>query len=369
MIQNQDYLFKAIAGYFVNFYFNTLYKAAKSASINSRDGLSITDTYRAKVSSYIQAIKGAESAYKTLVTKLHEYCVKISSRFNSMSSSKFINTLVDGFVPVDYIDSLSITDKDEVFNVIIIDLAATLGSVCTKPEYLRKIIDQHEESRNITCEMIFKEAIRALDNKKDMMMNKFIREISQAKDYISSDAANQLRQILDEKEEIIESRNEEIAELRHQVDELREKEIKLRRMVELLQKSRIVIQQQQNSDIITPSDTKPLPLTSNNLVEHTLHQDKKSTHKRSNIMNSVVESQKQKNTTVINSPRKELPTTPVVPVKGPPSIEPLRGSCKPQSVSQESSESDSESEETNSESLTSGKKSIIDNIDGLILTK
>lgn len=286
----QDYMFRAISGYFVNLYFNTLYLAAKTYSTNSREGISVTDAYRAKVCSHIQAVKGNTNAFKSLFIKLHSYCVKLSSTFGTMSSSKFINTLVDGMVPVEYCESLSSTDKDEIFGVIILDLTSTLGAICTKPDFLRKIIDNHEKMRNVTCEMIFKESIRILENKKDMMLNKFISAISQSKDYVSSDTANKLRQQLDERDEIISTRNEEISDLRHQIEILKEKDIKLRRMVELLQKNRIVIHntEAKPESIPLPSPKPPPPLTVSNLVEHTLQESKRDNiSMRSNILGSV----------------------------------------------------------------------------------
>tara|TARA_B110000908_G_scaffold113440_1_gene133082 strand:+ start:7160 stop:8215 length:1056 start_codon:yes stop_codon:yes gene_type:complete len=347
----QGYLFKAISGYFVNFYFKTLYNSAKTASINSRDGLSITDTYRSKVSCYIQAIKSVEEAYKQLVTGLHKYCKKISTRFNSITFSQFVDTLVDGFVPVDYNEILSTTNKDEIFSVVILDLAATLGTVCTRPEYLRKIIDQHEEAKSVTQEMMFKEAIRCLDNQRGMLMHKFIRGISQSKDYISADAANSLREMLDEKEEIIEARNEEIASIRYEMEDLKERESKLRRMVQLLQQNRVVIQR-------TPEPVHvevPVPLTASNLVSHTIKQkhDKRSKYSE-NIMGSIVST-------------KKVEPRPVTPEPVPELDSPEHKKKKSESIS-ESEESKSESE-SESRSLSSGKKSVMDNIDGLLFTQ
>jgi FtsZ-binding cell division protein ZapB len=367
MSQMQGYLFKAISGYFVNFYFKTLYNSAKSASISSREGLSITDMYRSKVSSYIQAIKSVEDAYKQLVNGLHKYCTKISTRFNSITFSQFVDTLVDGFVPVDYNESLSTNDKDEIFSVVILDLAATLGTVCTRPEYLRKIIDQHEDARNITCEMMFKEAMRCLDNKRDMLMNKFIREVSQAKDYISADAANSLREMLDQKEEIIEARNEEIAGIRYEIEELREKESKLRRMVQLLQQNRVVIQRDVapvSSYIEVPV---PVPLTAGNLVSHTISQKHDRRSRRSeNIMGSIVSGQKL----IEKKPRTKPETPPPLPIQEIPAHEPeSEHQEKVQEPSGTESYEESEESESMDESLSSGKKSVMDNIDGLLFTQ
>lgn len=361
MSQMQGYLFKAISGYFVNFYFKTLYNSAKTASINSRDGLSITDMYRSKVSSYIQAIKSVEDAYKQLVTGLHKYCTKISTRFNSITFSQFVDTLVDGFVPVDYNESLSTTDKDEIFSVVILDLAATLGTVCTRPEYLRKIIDQHEEARSVTCEMMFKEAMRCLDNKRAMLMNKFIREVSQAKDYISAEAANSLREMLDEKEEIIEARNEEIAGIRYEIEELKEKESKLRRMVQLLQQNKVVIQRDNTPAYVST------PLTTGNLVTHTIHHkhDKRSRQSQ-NIMGSIVAEPKRIRARPITPPpppEPELNIDAIIEHVEKDHEEPVQ---EPSGSVSESEESNSESE---SDSLSSGKKSVMDNIDGLLFTK
>ena len=374
MSQSNSYLFKAVSGYFSNFYVNVLYNAAHSASLNSTEKLSITDAYRSKVSCYIQAIKTVESAYKRLVSDLHSYCVKISTRFNSMTFSQFINSFVSSFVPVDYIDSMSASNKDEIFSVVITDLAATLGSICTKPDYLRKIIDNHDKNRTVTCEMLFKESLRSLDNQRDMMLSKFVREISQAKDYISSDAANQLRKVLDEKENIIHNRNEEIAELRHQISILKENDAKMRRLVELLQKNKIVIHKDVPVAVVTPSvvvgsaapprralespkpspKSKPQPLTERNLTRHTIDnikvQPKPIDEKvESNIMGSI-----QK-----------------VSHRGGGGGNHHRDDDDDDDDDDDlASESESESESDSSpKTLTSGKKSVIDNIDGLILTQ
>ena len=380
MSHANPYLFKAIAGYYVNFYVNVLYNAAHNASLNSSEKMSVTDAYRSKVSCYIQAIKTVESAYKKLVGDLHRYCVKISTRFNSMTFSQFIDSFVRSFVPTDYIESMSANDKDEVFSVVITDLAATLGTICTKPDYLRKIIDNHDKNRSVTCEMLFKESMRCLDNQKDMMLSKFVREISQAKDYISADAANKLRRILDEKEDIIGDRNEEIAELRHQIDTLKESVDKHKRLAELLQKQRIVIYKDEPPAPRHPPSVRPpshppsvrppshppsvrppsmsspkpksVPLTQRNLQRHTVDNvnlNKKDISEKveSNIMGSIRKvshkSEEEK--------RSEI-----------------------ESESRGDSESDRSSDEIESEiesdkSLTSGKKSVIDNIDGLIFTK
>jgi hypothetical protein len=259
-----------------------------------------------------------------LVTRLHEYCVNISSRFTSLSSSRFINTLVEAFVPIDYKESLSTTDRDEIFSIVILDLAGTLGAFCTKPDTLRKIIDQHDSAKSITCESIYSESMRCLENKRDVMINRFVREIAEAKDYVSSEAANKLRIKLDQKEEEINELKEYISTLQHQVRDLQEKEGKLRRMVELLQKNRIVI----HKDKPTP---EPIPLTKDNLSKY----------------------------------NKE-PITPVsksVPPPPPPSQE------ADDERGEEEEEGEEEDSHSESGSLSSGKNSVINNIDEVIFTR
>jgi len=326
-MSQSEYLIKAVSGYFVNFYFNTLYKVAKNASVNSREGLSITDTYRAKVASFIQAIKHTEDGYKMLVTRLHEYCVNVSSRFTSLSSSRFINTLVEGFVPIDYKDSLSTTDRDEIFSIVILDLAGTLGSFCTKPDTLRKIIDQHDSAKSITCESIYSESMRCLENKRDVMINRFVREIAQAKDYVSSEAANKLRLKLDQKEEEINELKEYISTLQHQVSDLQEKEAKLRRMVELLQKNKIVIQQD------SKPKPEPTPLTKDNLSKY--------------------------NREPVTPVSKSIPRLPTPP----PEVE-AEADDEREAEEEEEVESNSDSG-----SLSSGKNSVINNIDEVIFNR
>jgi hypothetical protein len=181
-----------VGSYFVSIYYNDVYVTAK-AKIAPRG--SLTDSYVGSVKAIMLAIKTDKNAYHTFVKNLHQYFRKVTS-FATLAFGSFVDKIVRQFIPPEYYDLLKNEEKDETLGSIITDLAANLGSYATEPKMLRRIIDNHDVSPGVTIRMLQDKSIEILLAKRGDIHNGFLRKIGQARDTVSVDLVNDLKQAI-----------------------------------------------------------------------------------------------------------------------------------------------------------------------------
>ncbi len=224
-------LSKTLGRFFVNEYYNHIYNLAKTTT--PADG-SITKTYIAKCSAYMIAVKEVKQVYCKLVTGLHGFMINVPA-FSNWSYNEMVDRLIQAFVPRDYYDALSKEHKDEFLSSVLCDIVSTMTSVCIKNENLIRIIDERRgPNKDVALGVLLREAMIAIENKRESLTQEFVRAVGQVKDTIPVEQARRLQDRVDEL-------TAENSDLYVKIEELTIREAKMKKLVDLLQKQRIII--------------------------------------------------------------------------------------------------------------------------------
>lgn len=137
-------IFEIIAGYFVNLFYNTTYAAAKTQAIMS--SVPLSDIYRKLVVQYVSELEKDDTCYSKFVSGLHAYFKQHAVSYRSISFDKFMDMIVDQFVPVEY-QVIQAVERAAVFKSAICGLASTYRNLILK-QYITDIIDHHMKETN-----------------------------------------------------------------------------------------------------------------------------------------------------------------------------------------------------------------------------
>ena len=270
----KNYLWEAVASYVVNDYFTYIYSAAKT----STRSISLTEAYQNKVEVYVRGIKSVDENYRRLCSDLHRFVTK-GNRFTSLMYGEFVDRMIESCTPPEYYKSLTKDHKDELFSSIINDLIAGIGAFCTKSSMLRKIIDEHDKSKNITQDIIFREALQILSIKKENLAHSFISNIGQVKNTVPIEVVHNYKEQIERLNTENKNLNSLISDLEEENDKITDafniKEQKYRRLIDYLQRNRITIEKTKTIDKASidvqtepPPPTLPNKLTEDNLKKH-----------------------------------------------------------------------------------------------------
>jgi hypothetical protein len=227
-----------IAGsYQVDCLFNHVYAGARS---NLGGGASLTDEYIRRVQAYVLGVKSDERCYGDVVQGLHRYFAS-TTRYTALSFADFVDRVVGVCIPEDYFRQLTTQDKDEMLGSILCDLVSNLAAFVTRPDALRRVIDEHDRAPAVTIRMLQDEAVRVLLAKRAALHNKFLCKMGQAREHVAMDVVDDmkraLRRLAKEKTEALvqaEEAEEAAGHLKKELAAAREREAKLRQLVELL---------------------------------------------------------------------------------------------------------------------------------------
>ncbi len=171
-----------------NAFYNTIYASSKQ---DIRGDVSITDIYLSKVRKYVMGMKTYPECYKYVVDGLYRDFLTQSS-VGSSTFSRFVDKVLENFIPPEYHSALSGTQKDEMLSAIVCDLFSGLGSFVTRPEILRGVIDGR--TGTAVPQFLVSEASRILATKKAAIHHMIIEKSSQSKEFISNDVADSMRE-------------------------------------------------------------------------------------------------------------------------------------------------------------------------------
>ena len=267
----RNLLWEAVSSYFVNDYFSYIYNTAKSTQKHE----TLTEAYQQKVEIYIRGIKNVEKNYKRLCCDLHRFITK-APRFKSLMYGEFVDRLVSSFTPSDYYEILNRDQKDEIFSSILNDVASSIGAFCVKPSTLRKIIDEHDKSKKITQDIIYRECLQTMAIKKESLTHSFIRSIGQVKESVPIEVVNQYIeqiQLLTNENENLKSIISDLENCNDRtVNKYEEREKGFRKLIEFLQNRHITIQQSTTKEALIQTEEQvevpSPPLTEDNLKKH-----------------------------------------------------------------------------------------------------
>jgi hypothetical protein len=135
--------FEIMSAYYVDIFYNHLYIEAKKLKTNGRV-VSITEGYKHTLNAFLKGLSNPK-LYKKSIVGLHHYYISIG--FASISFAKCVDRLTKEFVPTDYFNSLTVTQKMGVLRMV---LNQSLKTFIRKlvDEHMAKIIDYHTEADN-----------------------------------------------------------------------------------------------------------------------------------------------------------------------------------------------------------------------------
>jgi hypothetical protein len=231
-------IFEVLGSYFVDLYFNHIYASSKLNIINS-NGNSITDEYKAQVQAYMTNVKGDHSCYTDTINKLYNY-YKNTTSYKTITFNTFIDHIVFEIIPVDYFESCTTKEKDEMLGNAIYDLISGLGVYVTSIDILPKIIDHHDQPE-YTVRLIQDYAVTLLLTKRDFIHNQFIKNSNNVKDQVSHDLVDrmnkQIVRLVKEKSNLIYDHDALLKKYDRLEDELfhyKKLEVRLKKTVEQL---------------------------------------------------------------------------------------------------------------------------------------
>ena len=136
--------FEIMSAYYVDIFYNHLYTEAKKLKVNGSVA-SVTEGYKHTLNAFLKGLTNPK-LYKKSISGLHHYFITIG--FASISYSKCIDRLTSDFVPTDYFNSLTFTQKIGVLRLI---LNQSMKSFIRKivDEHMAKIIDYHKDKDNV----------------------------------------------------------------------------------------------------------------------------------------------------------------------------------------------------------------------------
>jgi len=135
--------YEFLAAYFVDIFYNHLYNEAKKLKINNSCA-SVTEGYKHTLNAFIKGLNNAK-LYKKYIIGIHHYYIAIG--FASISFTKCVDRVTQEFIPEDYFNSLTSTQKMGVLRLILNSSIKQFITILVK-EHLKKIIDFHDEKDN-----------------------------------------------------------------------------------------------------------------------------------------------------------------------------------------------------------------------------
>ncbi|MCE7958855.1 MAG: hypothetical protein DYH06_13120, partial [Acidobacteria bacterium ACB2] len=236
-------VFEIVGSYFVDTLYNHVYSSARA---NLSGGSSITDEYTRRVHAYVLGVKNDEQCYGDVVQGVHRFFTG-TTRYTALNFADFVDRIVGVCVPDDYFRQFTPQDKDELLSSILCDLVSNLSAFATKPDMLRRIIDEHDRAPEVTIRMLQDAAVNALIAKRSALHNKFLRKAGQARDQVSMDVVDDmkkaLRRLVKEKAEAVsraDDAEEAVEDLKRQLREAKTREAKMLKLVALLRQGRDV---------------------------------------------------------------------------------------------------------------------------------
>ena len=238
-------VFEIVGAYFTDTVFNHVHHSAK---VNLTGGSSLTDEYVRRIQAYVLGVKNDGRCYSDVVQGVHAYFTG-TTRFTTLGFAEFVDRVVGVCVPDEYFRQFSPQDKDELLSSALCDLVSNLAAFATKPDMLRRIIDGHDKTPDVTIRMLQDAAVNSLITKRAALHNKFLRKMGQARDTVPVDVVDDmkraLRRLVKEKTEAearagLAEERADLAEagLRKQSRDSRQREAKLLKLVELLRRGR-----------------------------------------------------------------------------------------------------------------------------------
>ena len=235
-------IFEILGAYFTDVIFNHIYGSAKTKS--GVNATSITEEFTNHINAYMFGVKNDNKCYSSVIQQVHRYFMA-HTRFTIMSFAEFVDKVISVITPETYFSQLTIPEKDELLGNLICDLISGLAVFVTKPDMLRRIIDNHKESPIVTIRMIQDAAVSILITKRDSIKNKFLEITAESQGTVSIETLDKMKSLITnlvrEKAELA-TKNQKLENLvealKQKIEESKTRELKLTKMITLMRDSR-----------------------------------------------------------------------------------------------------------------------------------
>lgn len=137
-------VYEIMSAYYVDIFYNHLYIEAKKLKASGNVS-SITEGYKHTLNAFLKGLSNPK-LYKKSIVGIHYYFINIG--FASISFSKCVDNLTKAFIPSDYFNSLSSTQKMGVLRMVI-NQSMKIFIKSIVDEHMSKIIDNHKDSDNV----------------------------------------------------------------------------------------------------------------------------------------------------------------------------------------------------------------------------
>ena len=137
-------IYEIMSAYYVDIFYNHLYIESKKLKVSGSVS-SITEGYKHTLNAFLKSLSNPK-LYKKSISGLHHYFATIG--FANISFAKYIDRLTSEFVPSDYFDSLTFTQKVGVLRLII---NQSIKNFIKKivDDHMVKIMDFHADNDNV----------------------------------------------------------------------------------------------------------------------------------------------------------------------------------------------------------------------------
>ena len=161
--------FEIMSAYYIDIFYNHLYTEAKKLKINGSVS-SITEGYKHTLNAFLKGLENPK-LYKKSIVGIHHYFITIG--FASISFAKCVDKLTKEFIPTDYFNSLTITQKMGVLRMVLNQSMKTFIRKIVD-DHMVKIIDFHAEHDNVR--ILQDELIDCFILEREGMYQRFIAE-------------------------------------------------------------------------------------------------------------------------------------------------------------------------------------------------
>lgn len=171
---------RVLSAYFVNIFYQHLYRAGSVLFKNNNKIQSHSDGYRHAMLKLLKAV-GVSSKktdkYGQLVRNMHNY-FETCGGYQNYNISEIIKIVTNAFVPQDYQSSLTSSDRNKLLHVILIDSIKDFTTEIAQ-EYINIIIDAHDDA---STPSMLKEVMRdiLLLRRQKIFMN-FLNKLTKVK--------------------------------------------------------------------------------------------------------------------------------------------------------------------------------------------
>lgn len=201
-------LYEAIGTHFVDLFVNAVHSAAQK-SFQDRKSASVTDAYRTCVQAYVTSNKTNPDVYKRTLENLLQY-VKNIHQFSFMTYTQMVDRLASTLIPDDMFSATRDENRDEIVSTAICDLIASLGKYVTQSEVIERVITPKLRTVD-TVATLQNFALNAMNSTRDRMLNKFLGQVTQAKDSVSLAHVNKLNDAIRKLATQVAEKNEQLA--------------------------------------------------------------------------------------------------------------------------------------------------------------